>query len=108
MRGHPRVAFELVFCNLEGHVLCEKQCQRAMQPMCKRAAIKPVQWHGLRRFFASHLVMRGVLLKAVQESMGRKGIKETLRYAHLTGAVRLDPVNALIDGNITATQIVAA
>jgi site-specific recombinase XerD len=41
-------------------------------------------------------------LKAVQELMGHKDIKETMRYAHLTEDVRLQAVNALIHGNIAA------
>ncbi len=38
--------------------------------------------HGPRHSFASHLVMRSVAFKAVQELLGYATIDMTLRYAH--------------------------
>src|SRR5882672_5242114 len=48
---------------------------------CKRAGLRPISRHVLRHTFASHLVMRGVPLKAVQELMGHATIEMTMRYA---------------------------
>ncbi len=45
--------------------------------------------------FASHLAMRGVPLKAVQELMGHATIDMTMRYAHLSPNVKKDAVRAL-------------
>ena len=62
---------------------------------CKRARIRRIGWHVLRHTFASHLVMRGIPLKVVQELLGHTDIRMTLRYAHVAPAVRRDAVEQL-------------
>ena len=49
----------------------------------------------LRHTFASHLVMRNVPLKAVQELLGHATIEMTMRYAHLSPDARRDAVGVL-------------
>jgi integrase len=49
----------------------------------KRAGLSDVRFHDLRHTFASHLVMGGVDIRTVQELLGHKDIKMTMRYAHL-------------------------
>jgi len=51
----------------------------------------------MRHAFASHLVLRGVPLKAVQESLGHGSMEMTLRSSHLTPDVKRDAVR-LLDG----------
>jgi site-specific recombinase XerD len=57
--------------------------------------MRRIGWHTLRHTFASHLVMRGAPIKAVQELLGHATIEMTMRYSHLSPDVRRDAVSLL-------------
>lgn len=71
--------------------------------MCRLADLRSVGWHVLRHSFASHLVMRGVPIRAVQDLMGHASILITQRYAHLMPGVSHEAVR-LLDGVSDATR----
>ena len=69
----------------------------------RRAGLENFRFHDLRHTFASHLVMNGVGLKAVQELLGHADIKMTMRYAHLSQAHLRDAVAVL--NNFTRPEV---
>lgn len=92
-----RFAGGLVWPAKGGSNLTKGECKWPLWRACKRAGLRRIGWHVLRHTFASHLVMRGVALKAVQELLGHASIEMTMRYAHLAPGVTRDAVR-LLDG----------
>jgi integrase len=86
---------ELVFCNQRGGMLGHGELGKPLARACRRAGLRRVGWHVLRHTFASHLVMRGVPLKAVQELLGHATIQMTMRYSHLAPEIGRQAVAVL-------------
>ncbi len=96
MKAHRHLRGAYVFCLEDGSRLTHSIVKDVVPQACARAGLaKRVTWHGLRHSFASHLVMRGASLKAVQELLGHESIEMTLRYSHLTPDVRRSAVRLL-------------
>jgi integrase len=95
LKGHRHLKGELVFCGPKGEMLRKEQCKCPLRRACRKAGLREVGWHVLRHTFASHLVMRGAPLKAVQELLGHSTIEMTMRYAHVSPDVRRDAVRLL-------------
>ena len=114
LKEHRHLRGPWVFCQEDGAALVQHHCRPVLRRACKRAGMREVQWHALRHSFASHLVMCGEPLKAVQELLGHASIEMTMRYAHLSPDVRRSAVDALdevvvqANGNMTATEPRAA
>jgi integrase len=94
LREHPRLG-ETVFCAPDGSMLSKGAMKWPLWNACRQAGLRNVGWHIARHTFASHLVMRGAPLKAVQELLGHSTIEMTMRYAHLSPDARRDAVRLL-------------
>jgi len=66
---------------------------------CRRAGISDFRFQDLRHTYASHLAMRGVHIRALQELLGHKTLAMTQRYSHLAPE-QLQNAVKLLDGVI--------
>ena len=62
------------------------QIRTAFEKAVDRAGLADFRFHDLRHTAASHLAMRGRLLREIQEVLGHKSFSMTLRYTHLSPA----------------------
>ncbi|MFC1833191.1 tyrosine-type recombinase/integrase [Thermodesulfobacteriota bacterium] len=82
LRKHPRQLHSpYVFCNEKGEPF--KDVDTSFGNALKRSGIPHFRFHDLRHTFASWLVMKGVDIRTVQELLGHKDLRMTMRYAHL-------------------------
>jgi integrase len=102
LKAHRHLRGELVFCTQDGGVLDTNRVHRALTGICVKAGLRCVGWHTMRHTFASHLAMRNVPLKAIQELMGHATIQMTMRYAHLMPGVTSEAVEQLDSPGVAA------
>lgn len=97
LEAHRHTRAERVFYDAQGKPFTQGVMASQLERVCRRAGLRVIGWHVLRHSFASHLVMRGVPIRAVQDLMGHASIVITQRYAHLAPHVSQDAV-CLLDG----------
>jgi integrase len=61
----------------------------------KKAGIQGANLHTLRHTFASHLIMKGVDPRTVQEYLGHSSLQITEKYSHLSKSHKQEAINVL-------------
>lgn len=79
--------------------------RKSFEAGLKKAQIEDFRFHDLRHTFASHLVMAGASLKVIQQLLGHKDIKMTMRYSHLSQEHLQDIINRLSFGQEHGTNM---
>jgi integrase len=72
-----------------------KCIRRAFQTALKNAGIKDFHFYDLGHTSASHLIMRGASMKAVQEHLNHSSPTMTNRYAHISEKFQREQVELL-------------
>ncbi|WP_342378123.1 tyrosine-type recombinase/integrase [Myxococcus stipitatus] len=99
LKKHRHLCGPYVFCQPDGEPLTASMTEHRLSLAVRRAGITRergcITWHDLRHTYGSHLAMRGVPLKVIQELMGHVTIEMTMRYAHLAPEARESAVQLL-------------
>jgi integrase len=95
LKAHRHLRGPFVFCHSDGSILKEHECKHGPKTACRRAKLRTVGWHVLRHTFASHLAMRGVSMRTLQELLGHGSLAMTQRYAHLSPNVPREAVKLM-------------
>jgi integrase len=74
----------LVFPGAGGRHVPQQASDTNLRRLCRKAGLRPIGWHVMRHTYASHLAMRGVSLKVIQEQLCHSTLQMTMRYAHLS------------------------
>jgi len=70
----------------------------ALRRILKRAGIEDFRLHDARHTFASYQAMAGLQPRALQELLGHKDARMTMRYSHLANAYLRAAVDQVVIG----------
>ena len=87
-----------LFCNEKGEPI--KSFKTSFYSLMRRAGISDATIHTLRHTFASHLVMKGVGIRTVQELLGHSSISVTEMYSHLSVGFKKQEIDLLDFGAV--------
>lgn len=71
----------------------------------KKAGVAGANLHTLRHTFASHLIMKGVDPRTVQEYLGHSSLQITEKYSHLSKSHRREAINVLSFSDPIETEL---
>jgi integrase len=98
LQAHRHVRGELVLCWDNGLPLTCRSIQTMVERVERAAGLRHLGVHALRHTFVSHLVMRGIPPKAIQELAGHSSLTTTMGYMHLSPGVLEVAIDALESG----------
>ena len=96
-----------VFCDLDGKMLSRTEIDTVLFRAVRKVGLRKIGWHTLRHTFCSHLAMRGVPARTIQELAGHASITTTMRYMHLTQSAVDDAIRILESGGRPSGQQVS-
>ena len=96
INGLPtRIDTPYLFVDEKGKPLSPDKVSMAFKRASQKAGIEDFTLHDLRHHFASYLTMSGQNQRTVQELLGHKDPKMTMRYSHLSPEHLKDAVKSL-------------
>jgi len=102
MAIEPGIGNRHVFIDNDGNPL--GNIKKGFYGAMRRASITDFRFHDLRHTFASRLVLAGVDIRTVQELLGHKDIRMTVRYSHLSDMHLKEAVKKLEVGTNLAPE----
>jgi len=88
----------------EGLVFCCRSVRTAFEKTLKRARVKALTFHDLRRTFGTRLLERGVDIVTIQKLYGHSSVQVTERYLHPQDKASVEAVELLSPESESKTE----
>jgi integrase len=95
LRAHRHLRGSRVLCRPDGTLVTAGALVEALSQAARLANVRNNGPHILRHTFCSHLAMRSVPVRAIQELAGHRDLSTTQRYMHLSPSAVVDAIRLL-------------